>query len=85
MCVHCYKLASDKSRHKILSHLKASPLTVNSLTEKVGVGQPTVTHHLKRLQKVGLVLMEKRGREHLYSLNSENECFTDCGLLVGLK
>jgi DNA-binding transcriptional ArsR family regulator len=85
MCVHCYKLASDEGRHKILSLLSKKPRTVSELTERLHVKQPTVTHHLKRLADAGLVRMKKEGRTHRYALAKESECFNECGLLAGLK
>lgn len=81
MCVHCYKLASEEVRHEILSLLKKKPRNVGELTEKLHIKQPTVTHHLKLLADAGLVRMEKHGRVHLYSLEADSECFSDCGLL----
>ena len=84
MCVHCYKLASDESRHRILSLLKRAPLSVSDLTRELQVKQPTVTYHLKLLHNLGLIRMEKQGKEHRYSLVSDNECFVDCGLLESL-
>ena len=84
MCTHCYKLASEEARHQILTLLKKGPHTVGELTERLHVKQPTVTHHLKLLSKAGLVAMEKKGQQHLFTLNKKSECFSDCGLLKGL-
>lgn len=84
MCTHCYRLAGDKSRHRILSLLKKRSMNVNGLAKQLHVTQPTITHHLRRLADAGLLRMEKRGREHLYSLAKDNECFSECGLLQGL-
>jgi DNA-binding transcriptional ArsR family regulator len=55
------------------------------MVERLHVKQPTVTHHLKLLAAAGLIKMKKEGREHLYSLATESECFSECGLLIGLK
>lgn len=85
MCAQCFKLASEEARYKILTLLKREPLTVTQLTEQLHAKQPTVTHHLKLLHGTGLLHMEKRGKEHVYSLALESECYTDCGLLNGLK
>lgn len=38
------------------------------LTEPLGLGQPTVSHHLKLLVKVGILNREKRGSWAYYSL-----------------
>jgi DNA-binding transcriptional ArsR family regulator len=85
MCVHCYKLASDEARHKILSMLKGRSMSVGEITEKLHVKQPTVSHHLKLLAEAKLVRVKKDGRNRRYSLELDSECFDDCGLLRGLK
>jgi DNA-binding transcriptional ArsR family regulator len=85
MCVHCYKLASDEGRHRILTMLKAKPRTVKELTERLKVKQPTVSHHLKLLADAKLVRAVKDGRARRYELERDSECFDECGLLAGLK
>jgi ArsR family transcriptional regulator len=58
------KAIADPARLQLLSLLLASPgleaCTCN-LTEPVGLSQPTVTHHLRRLLEAGLVTAERRG------------------------
>ncbi len=84
MCTHCYKLAGEINRHKILSLLKRKPSAVGALAKSLRVTQPTVTHHLKKLEAAGLVRMYAKGRQHFYSLSMKSECFAECGLLKGL-
>ncbi len=85
MCVHCYKLASHAGRHKILTLLKGKALSVTEITDKLRVKQPTVSHHLKLLADAKLVRVKKEGRVRRYSLETDSECFSECGLLKGLK
>lgn len=85
MCVHCYKLASDEGRHKILTLLKGKSMSVSEITEQLHVKQPTVSHHLKLLADAKLVRVTKEGRLRRYSLETDSECFSECGLLKGLK
>jgi ArsR family transcriptional regulator len=58
------KAIADPARLQLLSLLLASPgleaCTCN-LTEPLGLSQPTVTHHLRRLLEAGLVTAERRG------------------------
>jgi DNA-binding transcriptional ArsR family regulator len=85
MCTQCYKLAADATRHKILAILKKTDLmSVTALTAKLGVTQPTTSHHLKRLQGAGLVKACPHGRERLYALSLKSECFMACGMLKGV-
>jgi ArsR family transcriptional regulator len=85
MCVQCYKLASDEARHRILTMLKGKTLNVGEITERLHVKQPTVSHHLKLLADAGLVRITKQGRTRRYALETDSECFSECGLLKGLK
>ncbi|HTM68080.1 MAG TPA: metalloregulator ArsR/SmtB family transcription factor [Candidatus Binatia bacterium] len=85
MCVQCYKLAADEGRHKILTMLKGRTMTVNEITDRLHVKQPTVSHHLKLLAEAKLVTVKKDGRKRLYGLKTDSECYSDCGLLKGLK
>jgi ArsR family transcriptional regulator len=85
MCAHCYKAASEESRYAILGLLKkGGESSVGALARRTNLTQPTVTHHLKLLQDVGLVRMRKAGRVHYYALKKESECFSECGLLLNL-
>lgn len=85
MCVHCYEVAGEKQRFKLLSLLKErKELPVGAIAEFLQVRQPTATHHLQLLLDVGLVRVERRGKERWYSLNRASECFSECGMLNGL-
>lgn len=47
------------------------PVCVCDLIEPLGVSQPTVSHHLKKLLDAGLVEREQRGRWAYFSLNRD--------------
>jgi ArsR family transcriptional regulator len=58
------KAVADPARLRLLSLLLASEALeacTCDLTEPLGLSQPTVTHHLKRLLDAGLVTAEPRG------------------------
>jgi ArsR family transcriptional regulator len=58
------KAVADPARLRILSLLQAQPdgeACVCHLTGPLGLGQPTVSHHLKVLRRAGLVSSEKQG------------------------
>jgi hypothetical protein len=44
---------------------------VEELAELLGLKEPTVSHHLGRLKKAGLVEMRVEGNDHLFRLNVE--------------
>jgi DNA-binding transcriptional ArsR family regulator len=58
-------------------------LNVSELVEALGgrVNQPTVSHHLKKLQEAGLVLARQEGRQRFYTLNQEHLTMC-CGQLI---
>ncbi|MCA9357466.1 winged helix-turn-helix transcriptional regulator [Candidatus Nomurabacteria bacterium] len=80
LCPDCFKVVGVKSRYTIVCALGKSVdgLTVTELTEKVGLRQPTITHHLNILRGVDAVSTVRQGREKLYSLNRNAHCFEEC-------
>ncbi|MEB4613481.1 metalloregulator ArsR/SmtB family transcription factor [Leucobacter sp. M11] len=65
------KALADPSRLRLLSLIAATPESetcVCDLTEPLGLGQPTVSHHLRVLQDAGFLRREKRGVWAYYSL-----------------
>jgi ArsR family transcriptional regulator len=58
------KVIADTARLRLLSLIQSQPdheACVCHLTEPLGLGQPTVSHHLKVLLEAGLVEREQRG------------------------
>jgi len=74
---------ADETRQAILDHLCCVWLTVGDLVERLDgeVKQPTVSHHLKKLEEVGLVEVRQEGKFRYYTLNQAryNAC---CATLV---
>ncbi len=68
------KALADPGRLRLLSFLMAAPRNeacTCELTEPLGLSQPTVTHHLKKLAEAGLVTGERRGVWTYYRLNAD--------------
>lgn len=60
-----FRVVADPVRLRILSQIAAEgcrPLSVSELSEYVGVSQPTVSHHLKKMAEAGLVVRSQVGR-----------------------
>jgi ArsR family transcriptional regulator, arsenate/arsenite/antimonite-responsive transcriptional repressor len=54
---------ADPVRRQLLHHLADRDVcTCGDLVDDLGVGQPTVSHHLKVLREAGLVVGERCGR-----------------------
>ncbi len=56
------------SRLLILSRLRDSPCAVTELAESVGMEQSAVSHQLRLLRNLGLVVGTRAGRSIVYSL-----------------
>jgi ArsR family transcriptional regulator, arsenate/arsenite/antimonite-responsive transcriptional repressor len=68
-----FKALADPHRVKIVNLLATSPdpVCVCEFTGPLGLSQPTVSHHLKKLVQAGLLHREQRGTWAYYSLNHE--------------
>ncbi|MBN1120809.1 MAG: winged helix-turn-helix transcriptional regulator [Anaerolineae bacterium] len=77
------KAIADETRQQIMKHLCCVWLTVGEVVEKLDgrVNQPTVSHHLKKLEDVGLVHVRQEGRQRFYTLNQRRVTFC-CGKLI---
>lgn len=77
------KAIADDTRQDIMRHLCCTWLSVNQIVEKLGgkVNQPTVSHHLKKLEEARLVRVRQEGRQRFYSLNQE-QMTVCCGVLI---
>ncbi|MEU7004131.1 metalloregulator ArsR/SmtB family transcription factor [Nonomuraea sp. NPDC046570] len=66
-----FKALADATRIQIVSLLarRREPMTVGEIVQVSGVGQSTVSHHLKLLAEVRFVLVERRGTSSLYRIN----------------
>ncbi len=60
---------NDASRRRILDLLRINPMTTNSLCEHFAFSRFAVMKHLKVLDKAGLVVVERKGRERINHLN----------------
>ncbi len=68
------KALADPQRLRLLSLLMAAAdgeACTCDLTGPVGLSQPTVSHHLKKLHEVGLVTAERRGVWTYYRVDAE--------------
>ena len=68
------KAVADPVRLRLLHHIAAAPDTTVCachLPAALGISQPTLSHHLKKLTDVGLVEREQRGRWAHYRLDRD--------------
>lgn len=77
------KAIADETRQDIMGHLCCVWLNVSEVVDKLDgkVNQPTVSHHLKKLEKAKLVMVRQEGKQRYYTLNQEYMTVC-CGSLV---
>ena len=66
-----YKALADPTRLRLLSHITAQgcqEVCACDLTDELGITQPTVSHHMKKLVDAGLITREQRGKWAHYSV-----------------
>jgi ArsR family transcriptional regulator, arsenate/arsenite/antimonite-responsive transcriptional repressor len=64
-----FRALGDPTRVRLLSLISAhegGEACICDLTGVVGLGQPTVSHHMKQLMSAGLVTREQRGKWAFY-------------------
>lgn len=80
-------LASEKRQEIIFLFLNRNEVTVNQVSELVGIGQSTASEQLAILKKAGLLSSRKEGKQVFYStdrnkimelLQSLNQILTEC-------
>lgn len=75
------KAIADETRQKIMSECCCQWVSVGDLASRLGVTQPTVSHHLAILRDTGLVNIREEGKQTFYTLNQENIVMC-CGQLM---
>ncbi|KAB2952616.1 winged helix-turn-helix transcriptional regulator [Heliorestis acidaminivorans] len=69
--VELFKVLGDKSRLTILALLMNKPLCVCEIVNYLGMTQPAVSQHLRRLKALELVKERKEGQWVVYRANEE--------------
>lgn len=67
------KALADPARVRLVNLLATStePICVCEFTAPLGLSQPTVSHHLRKLREAGLVHAERRGTWSYYALDRD--------------
>lgn len=77
------KALADETRQEIMTILCCVWLNVSEIEAKLNgrVNQPTISHHLKKLEDASLVEVRQEGRYRYYTLN-QAQMTVCCGMLV---
>jgi DNA-binding transcriptional ArsR family regulator len=66
-----FNAVAEPRRRAILLHLSREERSVGEIVVALGMEQPSVSKHLRVLQKVGLVRVRRNGRHMMYRTNAE--------------
>ena len=68
-----FRALADPARVRIVNRLAvgAGPVCICELVDPLGLSQPTVSHHMKKLLDAGLVEREQRGKWAYFSLKRD--------------
>ena len=67
-----FKALSDANRLKIVGLLSQQELSVEQIAEMLGVSPSTISHHLAKLTRVGLVSARAESYYNIYRLGTKN-------------
>jgi len=80
-CADCFYTLSEPTRLTLIKELQRASYNVAELTRRAKRTQPTISHHLKLLEELGMVTKEHYGRETRYSFNKNYPC-KGCGVFT---
>lgn len=66
-----FNAVAEASRRHILNYLALRERAVGEIVAELGLGQPSVSKHLRVLRDVGLVRVRREGRQMFYRANAE--------------
>src|SRR6266699_6862671 len=66
-----FNAVAEPRRREILNFLALRERPVGDIVATLGLGQPSVSKHLRVLRNVGLVHVRRDGRQKLYRTNAE--------------
>lgn len=81
-----FKTLADPGRLRILSLIAregCAPITTTELRSELGLSQPTISHHLKRLTEAGLLNRQQNGRNAVFTVVPE--IFTQLRTILDLR
>lgn len=65
-----FKALNDPARREILRMLREKDLTAGEIASEFDMTAPSISHHLDKLKRAGLVTTVKQGQFIHYSLNT---------------
>jgi len=69
-------MLSDKNRLRILKLLEYKPMCVCELTHIIGIRQPSISRHLRKLKEANLIDSRQDSQWHEYFINRRGDEYT---------
>jgi ArsR family transcriptional regulator len=82
MQANVLRTLANARRLEMLHLLAEGPMEVGRIAQQMGVSQPNVSQHLALLRAVGLVEVERNGREVRYQL-TDPQVMVACSVMRG--
>lgn len=68
--VKCLKAIAEPNRMKIIHLLSSGTMCACDVLDYFDFTQPTLSHHMKVLEKAQIISVEKKGQWHYYTLET---------------
>lgn len=66
-----FKNFANKTKFRIIMHLKNRSMSVNELSKALGEEQSKVSHNLAKLARCNILTATQKGKQRIYSLNKD--------------
>ncbi len=67
-----FRAFSDTSRVRILFVLSSQEMNVGGLSRTIGISESAISHHLRSLRQMGLVVARRDGKEVYYRIDDDH-------------
>jgi DNA-binding transcriptional ArsR family regulator len=71
ICYRFFTNLANPTRLAAIEQLMEKPMSVTELAAALGQEQSMISHNLKPLLQCNLILIEKQGKKHIYTVNQE--------------
>lgn len=80
--IEIFKALSDPCRLRLVAILLRGEFTVQELTAIIGTGQSRISHHLKSLTEVGILIVKRQGTWSYYRVCDSNVFFSSLRIVI---
>jgi DNA-binding transcriptional ArsR family regulator len=70
-CYGFFSTLANPTRLAIMEKLRSGPMNVSTIAVELSQEQSMISHNLMPLERCALVYSERKGKERVYSLNTE--------------